>query len=327
MYPSLGQVCLWLAAILGAAVITPAYAQKTNGATAPVFVFASAAEGREILGTRDDYVRATAPLERSAKLRTANAVDEDSFIRHMRETPMEWTDEQRKNLAPVIEALSKFLRGVRWKMPERILITQTSPLLEDDLPHTRGIAIISPASFYQRGPAAMAYVLSHEAFHVITRFNEELREKLYAEIGFKRCETVVIPPEISRLRITNPDTVESRHTISVRYQGKPVEALPYIRLPSEKIDTRDGFAQQIQVTWLLVDRQGKECRARAGEGVDPQKLEGLFEQIGRNTSYLFHPEEILAENFVLLFLSSVRGTAAPAQSPEILEKIKNILFK
>jgi len=324
----LGSLCaLSLIAVL---VALPVRAQPAKDTAAPGIIFASVAQGKAVLSAHDDYVRATAPLERSARLRTADAVDDERFLRHMQDAAMEWSDEQRKNLAPLIEVLERFLKGVRWKMPDRILLVQTNDSLEDGLPHTRGNAILFPASFYRRGPGPVVFMLSHETFHVLSRHNAELREKLYAAIGFRRCESVVIPPEIERLRITNPDTVESRHTISVKYRQQAVEALPYVRFRSGDIDPRQGFSHYIQEAWLLVDRQGTECRARSGEQniVAPQELEGLYEQIGRNTTQsLFHAEEVLADNFALLFLASIRGSAPKVPSPDILEKLRKIIFE
>ena len=99
---------------------------------------------------------------------------------------------------------------------------------------------------------------------------------------------------------------------------------------SEAIDPKQGFLSQMVVRWLLADRVGDECRVRetaAGvEDADPDELEGLYEQIGRNTAYLFHPEEILADNFAILFLASLRGGTQGARSPEILEKLRAALF-
>ncbi len=318
-----------LTLLLLLSIALPAFAQTSAGGTAPAFVFATAAEGSAILGTRDDYVLATMPLERQAKLKTAEPVDHERFLAHMRGTTLEWTDEQRTNMQKLTDPLAEFLEGVKWRMPERMLIVHTTSLLEDDLPHTRANAIIFPTSYYHRGPVIAMPVLAHEAFHVLTRHNPELKEKLYSAIGFRRCETVSIPPAIARLKITNPDTVEDRHTIAVRHRGQPVEALPFIRLPSENIDPRQGFKTQIQVAWLLADRKGTDCRVREGAeaSVDPNELEGLFEQIGRNTQYLFHAEEVLADNFVELFAASLRSRPRKAPSPEILEKIRKILFE
>lgn len=316
-------------AALLALIALPTWAQRAEP-VAPQFVFADAAQGSEILGTRDDYVRATAPLERKAKLKTTETVDEERFLQHMRGTTLEWNEEQRKNLAPLIQLLTKFVSGIRWKMPERILLVQSGPALEDGFPHTRANAIIIPARYYQRGPQIMMYLMSHETFHILSRLNPELRETLYAAIGFKRCDTVVIPPEIAALRVTNPDSVESRHTISVRHRGQPVEALPYIRFPSADIDPRQGFMKQVKVLWLLTDRKGGECRARTGPeaSVDPEELEGLYDLVGRNTDYLFHPEEIIADNFTGLFAAeTATNNKWPVESSDVLEKIRKILFE
>jgi hypothetical protein len=317
----------FLGLILAAAAL-PAYAQRTTGARAPAFVFATPAQGSAVLGTRDDFVRATGPLERSARLRTAEPVDEERFLKHMRGTTREWTDEQRAGLERLTEPLATFLWRVKWRMPGRVLLVQATPALEDDTPHTRANAIIIPSSLPGQGPGMMGFVLSHEVFHVITRHNPELKERLYEAIGFKRCETVSIPPSLARLRITNPDTVENRHTIAVRYRGQPVEALPYTRFASDDIDPRQGIIKQLQVAWVLVDRKGTDCSAREDPqaGVDPNDLEGLFEQIGRNTQHLLHPDEVLADNFVELFFAAVSGKPRQIASPEVLEKIRRIIF-
>jgi hypothetical protein len=56
--------------------------------------------------------------------------------------------------------------------------------------------------------------------------------------------------------------------------------------------------------------------------VEVEAVEGFFEQIGRNTGYIIHPEEILADNFVLLVLGR---TTPPVPNPEIPEEMRAIL--
>jgi hypothetical protein len=51
-----------------------------------------------------------------------------------------------------------------------------------------------------------------------------------------------------------------------------------------------------------------------------EEVSGFFEQVGRNTKYVIHPEEILAENFALLIVDE-----HDAPSPEILQKMRLIL--
>lgn len=45
-------------------------------------------------------------------------------------------------------------------------------------------------------------------------------------------------------------------------------------------------------------------RARRGGAAGPGPLEGFCDQAGQNTGYVIHPEEILADNFALLFKTS-----------------------
>ena len=87
----------------------------------------------------------------------------------------------------------------------------------------------------------------------------------------------------------------------------------------------------LQTAWLLVDREGAVCRARSGgpdeTGVAPQEFQGLYEQIGRNTVYLIHPEEILADNFAQLYVATLRSPPPSVASPAILAKMRAILFQ
>ena len=54
----------------------------------------------------------------------------------------------------------------------------------------------------------------------------------------------------------------------------------------------------------------------------PDEVEGFFEQIGRNTSYILHPEETLANNFVFLITEK-----KDLKNPEIPKKIKLVFEK
>lgn len=77
---------------------------------------------------------------------------------------------------------------------------------------------------------------------------------------------------------------------------------------------------------LLVDRSDSEraqpmMRADGSPALVPvDAAAGLFEQIGRNTSYILHPEEIIASNFALLATGETR-----VPSPELLEAIRRVM--
>jgi hypothetical protein len=54
--------------------------------------------------------------------------------------------------------------------------------------------------------------------------------------------------------------------------------------------------------------------------LDPQATPAYFDRIGRNTKYIIHPDEILADNFTLL----VFGVDKPT-SPAVLAALRERL--
>jgi len=286
------------------------------------------AQARAILGARDSYVRATAPLERSAKMHTTQAVDEERYARYMAGAALAWADEDRRVLQPILSGLAPLLPSLKWRPARPILLVKAAPDFEDGLPHTRANAIVLPQGSERTQAGMLTAIMAHELFHVLSRDDAKLKERLYAGIGFKPCASLALPPAVAALRVTNPDAPEHRHTIAVRWRGQAVEAMPFPSFPSESIDPRQGFKTQVRVLWLLVDREGAVCRARApepGPGPEPENLEGLFEQVGRNTRYLWHPEEILADNFALMLIGMLRGAPLAVPSPEVQDRLRKIL--
>jgi hypothetical protein len=283
------------------------------------------AQGREVLLQRDDYVRATAPLERRMHLKSRAEVDQDAFMRHQASLVLEWPPAAQRRLAEGIERLRRFIAPVKARWPDKVLLVRTDQRLEDGAAFTRANAIFLLDEIIAT-PMMMHYLLAHEAFHVLSRSDPALRARLYAMLGFERCEKLSIPEGKARLRLSNPDVIENIHTIRVRYKGEALHALPFNRFASADPDPAKGVFAQIENRWLLVDRKGGDCRARDADA-EPEDLEGLFEQVGRNTEYLFHPEEILADNFALLFMAEVSGRMPPLPSPEILEKLRKELFR
>jgi hypothetical protein len=310
-----------LLAALAFAAATAAQAQST-------FHFATVAEGRAIVSARDDYVRQTTPLERQALLRTREPVSEERLLAAMADQVLEWNATDQQRLQPLLARLETFLARIKPLEPRRILLVKTSPDFLNGHPHTRANAIILPigGEALRSSQSMTFYILAHELFHVLSRNNPAFRERLYASFGFRRCSSVSIPQPVADLRLTNPDAPESLHTISVVYGGRWVDVLPYVSFFSPQIDPREGFLNQIAPAWLLTQRDGDTCTVTFPGGLEPEKLEGLFQQIGRNTDYLFGPEEILADNFAHLVFS-MAGADLPripleVRSPEVIEQLR-----
>ncbi|MCE9545637.1 MAG: hypothetical protein K8T25_08980 [Planctomycetia bacterium] len=319
-------ICTGLVAAVLAAP-TAALAQLKIG-SATALDFATVDEGRALLTAHDDYVERLTPFDRGARLKTDRDVPEAEFLRFAGENVLGWEPADRQTLSAAINDVLPRLAALNVPLPKRVLLVQTTGNEEANAAYTRANAVFLPKSNLHERPAELQKKLSHELFHVLSRANPELRDKLYAAIGFVKCNEPPLPPELAARKISNPDAPRNDHCIRLKVAGRDQWAIPIIFSRTPKYDMRRGgdFFQYLQFAFLLVDRDEKTGTVKlAGDGQRPQLIGlreagGFLDQVGMNTGYIIHPEEILADNFALLVMHEPN-----VPSPEILKKIGAIL--
>lgn len=285
-------------------------------------VFATAAEGRAVLEASDDFIAALSPFDRAVRLGSADGASAEAFLARVGEGAAEWTDPDRQAVARALAAVAPPLARFRLPFPERVLLVKTAGGTEGNAAFTRGPAIFLPAGMLRGRGDAVERLLVHELFHVLSRAAPGLRERLYAAIGFVRCGVPVLPPALDARRITNPDAPHNAHCIRVVHGGRPVWGVPI--LFSESTDPGRGLFASMRSKLLLVERRDDAPPVALGAGdsvrmIDFEAAEGFFDQVGRNTGYLIHPEEILADNFVLVVLG---GTI---RTPAVTDRLRRLL--
>jgi hypothetical protein len=306
---------------------TAAYAQIPLGPKT-VARFATRAEGADILGRNDDFVQRFSPFDLAARLKKGGDVSVQAYLEFVRASVRDWTDDEKRRLTDGLAGLQQKLRAFALPLPAEVLFIKTSGQEEGGAAYTRAHAIVVPATMLGAAMGNPEHLVAHELFHVLSRANPKLRDRLYAAIGFERCNEVVLPPSLASRRLTNPDAPANDHCIKVTIDGKDTWVVPILFAKSPYDPARGGeFFNYMQFKLLVVERTGLEVKpAYAGNEprlVDPDQVSGFFEQVGRNTSYIIHPEDILADNFAMLVL----GQQAKAKSPDVLEKMRAILAK
>ena len=138
----------------------------------------------------------------------------------------------------------------------------------------------------------------------------------------------------------NPPGADPGHYVAVDYVAdwerqqecgyliwfRPDVSTPFLLSRQERFDPAAGipFFGYLTLSMLLVERDGASSRPLERDGapvlVPFNRVAGLQEQIGRNTGYVIHAEEILASNVELL----VQGVPN-APSPEVLERMRAVL--
>jgi len=293
---------------------------------APQLSFATREQAQALLAARDDFVSHLSAFDRAARVKRSAPVSEEEYLAFVTSQALAWTPEQRSLVEQVYARLTPALDAIGVAWPEYVRVAVTTGAEEGGAPYTRGDAIVIPAPMLSSA-RTLPRVLAHELFHVLTRANPALRERAYAAIGFRPCGDVALPSALRELRITNPDAVRNDACIAVRVKGATTWAVPviYARAPYDAQAGQPFFAYLV-AKLLLLDGSGAQPPSPATYDavhprlVDFDAVEGFFEQVGRNTQYVIHPEEIVADNFALL----ITGAARPA-SPDVLDRIKAAL--
>ncbi|HUS34727.1 MAG TPA: hypothetical protein VM680_05180 [Verrucomicrobiae bacterium] len=288
------------------------------------FEFAGVEQARHVLTNRDDFVIRLSPFDRAARLKTSADVSESQFLAFVATNILAFEPSEISLIKRGLAKLKPNLHALKVNWPESIQFIKTTGREEGDAAYTRANAIVFPRSKLRPGGSeSIEDLIAHEIFHVLSRHDSTVKEKLYGAIGFHKCDELVFPPSL--VRITNPDAPRNDHWIALTTNGKTVPAIPILFADPARYDIKRGgeFFSYLQFKFLVVQTNGATAiKYDTAKPIllDPAQAEGFFTQVGQNTQYIIHPEEILAENFKLLVTGNKK-----VRSPEILSEMKSIL--
>ncbi len=290
--------------------------------------FASLEEGRAAIGADDDFVRSLSRFDLQCRLQSGDDVTVGQWRDFAQGEVRAWEPGPITLETESIERLRKRLQKLNLPLPETVLLARTTGKEEGNAAYTRGVAIMLPEKVLAYQPDALDRLLAHELFHVLSRNNKTLRSDLYAVIGFQVFPPIELPPSLAPRKITNPDAPLVDCTIEIADEDKTYVAAPVLYASQKEYDAKVGGSLFRYLTFRLLvieQRDGAWQPVLMGDQpvvIDPRKLPAYYEKIGKNTQYIIHPDEILADNFVHL----VMGDAGLA-TPRIVERMGRMLAK
>jgi len=291
-------------------------------------VFATVDEGRRLLGQRDEFIEQMSPFDRMGRMKTDRPVTEAEFLSFVRTNVLPWTAGEEAPFSAAVRALAPKMKDFALPFPDRILLVKATGSEEADTPYTRTNAIVFPQSGTGASGLPLQRTLCHELFHILTRCDPGFRERMYGAIGFQPCDEPEFPENLREQKLTNPDAPRNNHLTRVTYQGREVSVIPILISNVARYDRQAGgtLFDYLQCRLLVVEPGGETGRVKPllanGKPVLAEftEVSGFYEQVGRNTEYVIHPEEILADNFELLVLGRDR-----IRSPEVLERMRRAM--
>lgn len=291
-------------------------------------VFASVEEGKKLLMAPDEYIERLSVFDRLSRMDTDTDVPQKAYLEFIGRGVLAWNEQEIQRLSKAIRSIGSRLGGFTFAFPEVIYLVKTSGIEESGAAYTRGNGIFLPRNMLRWSEQQLTELVCHELFHVLSRHNPALRDRLYQVVGFEKCNEIRLPADLAARKITNPDAPRLDCRIRVNYENKEVWTVPFLCSRTEVYDPNEGggLFSYLEFKLLAVEpaADANDFTVMLNEGqpllLDAGRVSGYFEQIGYNTHYIIHPEEILADNFVILVYGK---TDAP--STELLGRIAEVI--
>ncbi|MBA2964129.1 MULTISPECIES: hypothetical protein [Ramlibacter] len=286
--------------------------------------FAGLAEAKAALAADDDWMAATGDVQRAATVRGQAPVTLEQFKAALAGAARECGPEQRRRWSLALADVADSLRQLPLRLPDPVTIVCTDGSDSAGAPYTRGDTVFLPQVLPPMR-VSDAELLAHELVHIADRRQPERATRLYRLLGFEPVGPLAWPAEWEPLRIANPDAPHHRHVVWIDDGGQRLAVMPLLVAGRDQLGPDETFLSVLEVRLLAVEpgRDGAPSRPlrQAGRLVwfPAQASASYLDQLGGNTSYVFHPEETLADN--VAFLAS--GRAVPNRA--LLERIRAVL--
>ncbi len=237
------------------------------------------------------------------------------FKKFLQKNVRSWTETEKKGMIEILKEAYYYMNKINSNLiPQKWYFIKTTGKEEGGAFYTRGKYIAVPQKalnryIYNDEERDFLFKMVHETFHVYSRYHPEMRHKLYRLIGFQKKEPVSLGTYLARIKFTNPDATDHSYRITIKNaDDQPIQVigLIYSRYPK--------FIKNYGTLFAYLKFSLFEVRLKNGiwhvqtndqempKPISPYRAKGFFEQIGRNTNYIIHPEEIMADNVTYLVL-------------------------
>jgi len=294
-------------------------------------VATSVETGRTRLSASDVATQSQSPFDRCSRVglpQARHVVDEATYLDFLTTQVVDWDSTEIAQLESIVLALRPVFDGIAMSLPQVVYLVKTTGREEAASAYTRHVdTIVLPANMIAslrtpppggddlhpaRTTSFLAGILTHELFHILSKNNPAVRARLYSELGFRELAAPLALPDdlapcglpYSALKLTNPDAPCLNVSIDlVPPDGTAAVPMVPVLISRSPYEGGDFFAT---LDWVFLEldeattgwRRGADGQLR----LHPSEalMQQYLKQVGRNlTEEIFHPDEILAQSFVI----------------------------
>jgi hypothetical protein len=252
----------------------------------------------------------------------------------LRQSVSDWSSVEKKNMAEIFkqaEIMCNKISPQIWPKDIRLIKIKANHYGRD-VYYTRGHNILIPENVFERSNLDdQLPIMLHEIFHLISRYNQVIKNDTYRLIGFEKSEKpVVVDPKLAKILLTNPDGVSNNYYLTLRNGEKSTKIIPMITSKAKSFkQASPAFFDYLSFDLYPVKSVGDQYVTVSDEQgkttLDVGETPSFFQQIKDNTQYIIHPDEIIADNFMLA-IQAYDKNEYKNFSPEGRQLIEDILF-
>lgn len=294
-----------------------------------IVILADEVQGKLLISQNDYYSENLGEFDLRSKIRVSNLEEEtptiQDYLNNSASNVKNWSDSDKKKLRDAIEFTSGQITKLQvvLPLPDTVFIIRTTGKEEGGASgYTRNNLIILTDNGVSSSTDRVTSLFIHELFHVISRTDEVLREKIYSVLGFVKCNDVELPEDIFNRKISNPDApyfdyyAELEKEDGTRFEGVMI-------IYSDRDYKGGSFFEYLKTGFLKVegDLNNKKVVTLNGKSVIVpfDDVTNFFDLVGNNTNYIINPEEVAADNFVFMIRKR-----KDLPSPEIVNEFLKI---
>lgn len=294
------------------------------------YTIASKAQGEAELMSNEQYFNSMNQADLDWRLRKTGAtLDEHKAF--ARAQVLDFTDEQKAAIKRGINTIEERLAAMNIRLPFPKDITYVCTSMKEEggcLAYTHKTAIYLGSQFFTMcadldNPAtfnAFLKTMAHELFHCLTRNDADFRKTMYSLVGFTVMEQdLQLKGENKSMLLTNPDVEHIDNYAEFTINGEKRKCELIVLYEKTWAEASAGAEDLSKISFFRFFRQVLVPIDATDTNYDIEQVPDFWDRVGRNTNYVFAPEECMADNFAFTIVYGLNGKEY--QTPELIRNI------
>lgn len=229
-----------------------------------------------------------------------------AYINYLKSSTLEFTETEEQKIRVIIDRALMMCNSISPDIfPRELFLAKTNMNhYGASIFYSRENTIFIPENVLSKNlDHDFLKAILREIFHIYSRYNYWKRMELYAEIGFEPIYPLGIPKDLKEKMLTNPDGIETYviHHLSDK-NDTDFSAIPVLTVRTKNQYRSLSFYSNLKFSLYKVKQNKVVTNPDGSSTIDMETIENFYAQIGTNTTYIIHPDEILADNFAMLAL-------------------------